>query len=301
MPSQLALALSRMIRKGKLPKLPSTPRPRTPDTLERDYYRDLRKIIDDLKGVIDIHLTPQMDALFKEASEPFQFIDSDDGIRKDSLEDLIFRVFSGMRVSMARRLTEREAESLAEHFAERGQRFNKEEIERQFRRVLGVSPLIGEPYLKEVAKSFTRQNVSLIQSIPEQYFNKVEGLVRKATQEGMLNRDLAGKLKARLGSEIAEVTTNVDARCRLIARDQIAKYNSRLNEVRQRNLGVDSYEWVTVGDDRVRDSHRHKNGEVFQWSNSPADTGHPGEDFQCRCIAKPIFNYTGELGDLLND
>jgi len=58
---------------------------------------------------------------------------------------------------------------------------------------------------------------------------------------------------------------------------------------RQKEIGVDSYVWNTAHDERVRDSHREKDGKTFKWSEPPADTGHPGEDFQCRCIGIPVF------------
>ncbi|MDB2414385.1 phage minor head protein [Rickettsiales bacterium] len=47
------------------------------------------------------------------------------------------------------------------------------------------------------------------------------------------------------------------------------------------------YIWHTQGDDKVRASHAANNGKIFAWNNPPA-TGHPGEDFNCRCWAEPI-------------
>ncbi len=37
-------------------------------------------------------------------------------------------------------------------------------------------------------------------------------------------------------------------------------------------------------DERVRPSHRMNDGRIFSWSDPP-DTGHPGEDHNCRCEA----------------
>lgn len=48
-----------------------------------------------------------------------------------------------------------------------------------------------------------------------------------------------------------------------------------------------SYIWHTAGDDKVRGSHARNDGETFLWNNPPA-TGHPGEDYNCRCWAEPI-------------
>ncbi len=45
------------------------------------------------------------------------------------------------------------------------------------------------------------------------------------------------------------------------------------------------YIWRTRGDGKVRASHAANNGRIFSWDNPPA-TGHPGEDFNCRCTAE---------------
>jgi SPP1 gp7 family putative phage head morphogenesis protein len=46
------------------------------------------------------------------------------------------------------------------------------------------------------------------------------------------------------------------------------------------------YVWRTRGDERVRLSHARNEGRLFAWDEPPA-TGHPGEDFGCRCWAEP--------------
>jgi len=86
--------------------------------------------------------------------------------------------------------------------------------------------------------------------------------------------------------QIGNVTVN---RARLIARDQTAKLNSTLNQQRQQNLGVTQYIWRTSGDGRVRETHKDNNGKVFNWDKPPKDTGHPGHDINCRCVAEPII------------
>ena len=47
------------------------------------------------------------------------------------------------------------------------------------------------------------------------------------------------------------------------------------------------YRWRTAGDDKVRPSHAANEGRIFNW-DYPPDTGHPGEDYNCRCTAEPV-------------
>ena len=47
----------------------------------------------------------------------------------------------------------------------------------------------------------------------------------------------------------------------------------------------DYYVWRTKKDDKVRDSHREREGKVFN-RHVPPEGGHPGEDHNCRCWAE---------------
>jgi len=48
------------------------------------------------------------------------------------------------------------------------------------------------------------------------------------------------------------------------------------------------YIWRTRGDDKVRPNHAANHGRVFAWDDPP-ETGHPGEDYGCRCTAEPFM------------
>ena len=75
---------------------------------------------------------------------------------------------------------------------------------------------------------------------------------------------------------------------RRLTRDQTQKMNAKLNELRQRDLGVTQYIWRTSEDERVRPTHSENNGKTFDWASPPLTTGHPGNDVQCRCLSEPI-------------
>ena len=83
----------------------------------------------------------------------------------------------------------------------------------------------------------------------------------------------------------------------LIARDQTAKLNGAITRRQQEDAGISEYIWSTSGDSRVRETHAALNNKRFKWNDPPvvdAKTGrrcHPGEDYQCRCVALAVFDF----------
>ena len=64
----------------------------------------------------------------------------------------------------------------------------------------------------------------------------------------------------------------------------------------QRDAGVSQYIWRTMHDSHVRPDHDALDEQVCDWDDPPltadkSDNGedcHPGEDYNCRCVAEPI-------------
>ncbi|MEQ1890362.1 MAG: phage minor head protein [Alphaproteobacteria bacterium] len=54
------------------------------------------------------------------------------------------------------------------------------------------------------------------------------------------------------------------------------------------------YIWRTRGDNKVRAAHAANNGKIFSWDDPPV-TGHPGEDYGCRCTAEPYIQGKSEF------
>lgn len=163
--------------------------------------------------------------------------------------------------------------------------FNRSEWQKQVRAAYGVDILRGEPQLASRLESWEAENIALIRSIPETLSGQLRGALTKGFAEGQSLKDLTKLVQERTG--VAR------SRSELIARDQIGKLNGQLTEMRQRNIGIDSYVWMTSQDERVRPTHRARNGKTYKWSDSPK----PGEEIRCRCIAEPVFpeEMTGEV------
>jgi len=160
---------------------------------------------------------------------------------------------------------------------------NKRQFYSSIENAVGVNmqSIIQNEALEDILVATTSENVALIRSIPDEYFKKLESIVYTGTTQG---NNATSMIK-----EIQKLGHSTTKRARLIARDQTSKLNSALNQKRQTNLGVEEYIWRTAGDGRVRESHANKNGKIFRWDTPPKDTGPPGQDIQCRCVAQPII------------
>ena len=281
--------LERFNRRGKRGlRLPKPDRARNPDSIERRYARDLQPLIRAFKEVVKEIILPRLPDMLEAARRELPST-----LKTDAFSDEIEAVFTQARIAFARKYTVQEAQALAEKYAKTGADYNAKEIRGQFLKVLGLQPVLREPYLGAIQDLFVAENVDLITSIPESNFDKIQNLVREAVNSGRLSRNLAADIESEYGAQISEVTNNVSARARLIARDQIAKLNSNLNMARMQSLGISKYTWRTSQDERVRQSHAELEGKEYFWNDPPSINGrrlHPGQDYQCRCTAEPVFS-----------
>jgi SPP1 gp7 family putative phage head morphogenesis protein len=124
------------------------------------------------------------------------------------------------------------------------------------------------------------ENIRLVENAGRVYAKQV----REVFSDPEVGALRVEELKARL-LERADVSTS---RAELIARDQVLKVNGQITQIRQENAGITEYVWSTSRDERVRESHAALEGETFSWS-SPPEPGHPGQDYQCRCVALPVI------------
>jgi hypothetical protein len=145
-------------------------------------------------------------------------------------------------------------------------------------------------------QQFVRKNVALIKSIPTQALEQIQQKMIDAHGEGLRVESLS--------ADIQDVFGASKAKGNLIARDQTLKLNSQIIQERQQSAGITGYIWTTSHDERVRgnptglypksqSNHYVLDGTAQHWALAPVTnqkTGarnHPGQDFQCRCIAIP--------------
>ena len=183
----------------------------------------------------------------------------------------------------------RGVEAVAKQFAEKTQTWQRVQLDRQVKAALGVDLQLADPKVAGLVDGFTQANVSLIKGLPREIARRVEGVVT----QGVLNGQLWGDMQADLEKQF-KFGRN---RAKLIAVDQIGKLYGDITKARHQELGVTSYTWHTVQDERVRPAHRPREGQVFQYKNPPWD-GPPGHPIRCRCFADPVLDEIVGLAEL---
>ena len=146
--------------------------------------------------------------------------------------------------------------------------------------------------LDALKEMWVGENLDLIRSIDDETMRRIRQILTARIMGSVNHAGLAKDLIA----EIQAITEKEKRRAELIARDQLGKLHGQINRRKQESLGIDEYEWETSHDERVRDSHRALQGKVFSWNNPPPE-GHPGYPIRCRCIALPVIDWDGMLGD----
>jgi len=232
-------------------------------------------------------LLPQLDGIVAEHESEVQVLPA---FRLDDSADRIARTFGQIKVFAEQLLPESRLSNAAARSANEVNQTNKDFNSENVKSVLGVDVLTPEPWLVPVVENFTRTNVSLIRGVSDEEISDIEQLVFRMVRAGASPQGIAEAIRLRMDE--------TKSRAKLIARDQIGKFNGALTQARQAQLGITEYTWRTSDDERVRPSHARLDDTVQQWAQAPVtvtsgkragERNHPGFDIQCRCIAESIF------------
>lgn len=163
-------------------------------------------------------------------------------------------------------------------------RYHRRRLIQTFRRALAVDigPILAEPPIRSFMAQKLTENVALIKTIPPRAHDGLRTrIAAHFAQTPFDQAELAKLLQTEHGSQGYNL--------RRLTRDQTSKTISGLNQARQQELSIERYEWLTAQDERVRPKHVANSGQIFRWDDPPPDTGHPGDDVLCRCVAVAVM------------
>ncbi len=91
-----------------------------------------------------------------------------------------------------------------------------------------------------------------------------------------------------------------ERKAKFLARQETSLLMTKFKETRYTEAGITQYRWHCVAGSPahpVRPSHKKLDGKIFSWNDPPITTSpdepvrrnNPGQDFNCRCFARPVF------------
>lgn len=273
------LAELRAARRGRVKARKRTgPRPASPRTPEARYERALRGLNRALVREVDRTIQPYLNAARR--AESAAASEREDA---EINTGLFGTDFGTLRIRLGRMVREAAVSPIVDQFGREIVKWNT----REMRRILSVDLADETPALRAILAQIRRDNVALITSIADRLLDDVFRTVTESVIHGTRVETLAREIRERYSVS--------DSRARLIARDQTLKANASLTQERHKEAGVSRYVWSSSRDERVRPIHALLDGFVFDWSDPPitaedGSTNHPGEDYQCRCIAIPVLD-----------
>lgn len=154
------------------------------------------------------------------------------------------------------------------------------EIGQELRGVIATSPQ-GRAY-----RQLQAEQVELITSLPKKAGQRVQLLTDQALTSGRRAESIA--------QEILQTGKVTESRARLIARTEVSRASSNLNQARAVAAGSEGYIWRTSMDADVRDTHKAMEGRYVRWDTPPKtdpglDPYHAGCGPNCRCYPEPVF------------
>lgn len=268
--------------------------PRIPTSAEREYVRLVDQYVGILKEELEKEL-PNLKEEYKKSRDAEvrknQHNDSDTK-SNDNFTDLMLAITNVFHIILNKVISRTEGFGLRhrlENLAHLNRKLTVKEWKRAIKSTLGIDIredyYLGDFYAEKLVE-WVEENVGLIKTIPEDALDKMRDIV----YDGFTT----GKTTTRMAKDIQRVYSVSRKRAMFIARDQTAKLNGQIQRAQQMDAGIIEYIWYTTGDERVRRSHRELNGKKFSWEDAPVNSDgrkcHPGQDYNCRCIGRPVFN-----------
>lgn len=242
------------------------------------YNAELQRMVKSIQKEISKSIVPQLKHLAPEYTA-------------DSWVDTITSAIALLRERLSGPNFKRFAERLATNFITDINTRNIQTMGKQFGS-FGIDIMTNNKQVTDFLQASIAENVQLITSIQSQYLDRVETLVLTNMRAGLRPSAIQQQLQDQFS-----ITKN---RAKMIARDQTSKATNGLARKRMQASGIEFFQWIDSSDQRVRTRHRNIANKltmyglgIYRWDDLPlSDKGEPiapGDDYQCRCIARPVL------------
>ena len=155
---------------------------------------------------------------------------------------------------------------------------------------LGIT--LNKPKVVNVAseselKQKALENALKVKDIKKEQALKLQDVIRDAYYSGKTTDEITAK--------IGKIVDGGENRLKTIARDQTIKFANAVQTEKEQKAGINNFKWETMGDERVRKTHRAVDGKIFDNVTGALglldfkDSRFPGDDINCRCWKDPVF------------
>lgn len=262
-------------------------KPKFPMSAEREYFRLINRQYAEFKKALESNANDLKKAIKLKNMDDDKVVQKAIDLRptKKKVDGIFANIEKALKTSMALTST---AEGMQD-IANLTERLSINEWKKALKKTLGID-LMDDVYngnlYKHLLKNWVRDNTDLITTLPNDTLDKMKQIVMDGYVNGTPTVSIMKRIQEQYGMS--------KRHARLIARDQLGKLSGQIAKMQQEDAGVDEYEWSDSGDGRVRSRHKALNGKRFKWSDPPEMGNgrhcHPGEDYQCRCVALPVFD-----------
>lgn len=164
-------------------------------------------------------------------------------------------------------------------------------FDKRFRKSLKgitVAPELTKEQHKKISDEYTNNMKKYIQEWTEKEIVKLRKNIKSKAFQGVRYESLIDSIQKSYGVS--------QSKAKFLARQETNLLMSKMRESRYQDAGINEYIWKTVvGSPKhpVRPMHKRLDGKIFSWNNPPITSedgrrNHPGEDFGCRCYARPV-------------
>jgi SPP1 gp7 family putative phage head morphogenesis protein len=198
------------------------------------------------------------------------------------------RLSKQVRRKLLRRFSNLRIENMAKDFLEKSDRETQAKLYAAVESKVGISA--KELALKEATR--TTKNALILETA--QWMQKLRDETLELYTANTLRQMTQGKGIGDIMEEFAAMKEKRKNHAKFTARNQINNFNSIMTKTRAQKIGIKKARWITSEDERVRNSHKDRNGKKFDldkglYSSLDGKTLLPATDYQCRCTYELII------------
>lgn len=154
-----------------------------------------------------------------------------------------------------------------------------------------IAPKLTDTQRERIAAEYTNNLQLYIKDFTEKEVTELRQEMKKAVFAGNRYESAVKTIQARYG-----VT---ERKAKFLARQETSLMITKFKQTRYQEAGVNEYKWgCVVGSAAhpVRPMHKRLEGTIHTWDNPPivdekGNRKNPGQDYNCRCFAKPIVRF----------